>query len=110
MFCSRLQLMKQGGSCVGGLLAPEEGGLACLPALQCATSGLLPEPSPSPLAAYACCVCALVRYGESEGLLSKVFKAAEALGGAIVFFDELDALGGNRERGDLHEASRRMLR
>ncbi len=49
------------------------------------------------------------RYGESEGLLSKVFKAAEALGGAIVFFDELDSLGGNRERGDVHEASRRML-
>lgn len=35
-------------------------------------------------------------YGESEGLLSKVFAAAEALGGAIIFFDELDALGGNR--------------
>ncbi|KAG1674686.1 hypothetical protein FOA52_007210 [Chlamydomonas sp. UWO 241] len=48
-------------------------------------------------------------YGESEGLLSKVFKAAEALGGAIVFFDELDSLGGNRARGDVHEASRRML-
>jgi hypothetical protein len=25
------------------------------------------------------------RYGESEGLLAKVFKAAEALGGAIIF-------------------------
>lgn len=25
-------------------------------------------------------------YGESEGLLAKVFKAAEALGGAIIFF------------------------
>jgi len=48
-------------------------------------------------------------YGESEGLLAKVFKAAEALGGAIIFFDELDSLGGSRERGDLHEASRRLL-
>ena len=38
-----------------------------------------------------------------------MFKAAEALGGAILFFDELDALGGNRESGDIHEVSRRML-
>jgi ATP-dependent 26S proteasome regulatory subunit len=38
-----------------------------------------------------------------------VFKSAETLGGAILFFDELDALGGNRERGDVHEVSRRML-
>jgi ATP-dependent 26S proteasome regulatory subunit len=51
----------------------------------------------------------LNRYGESEGLLSQVFKAAEALGGAIIFFDELDSLGGNREGGDIHEVSRRML-
>lgn len=47
-------------------------------------------------------------FGESEGLLAKVFKAAEALGGAIIFLDELDALGGSRE-GDIHEASRRVL-
>ncbi|KAF5829606.1 P-loop containing nucleoside triphosphate hydrolase protein [Dunaliella salina] len=46
---------------------------------------------------------------ESEGLLAKVFKAAEALGGAIIFIDELDSLGGSRERGDMHEASRRLL-
>ena len=51
----------------------------------------------------------VLRYGESEGLLSQVFKSAEAMGGAILFFDELDALGGNRERGDVHEASRRVL-
>ena len=38
-----------------------------------------------------------------------MFKSAETLGGAILFFDELDALGGNRERGDVHEVSRRML-
>ncbi|PNH00004.1 Cell division control protein 48 [Tetrabaena socialis] len=48
-------------------------------------------------------------YGESEQQLSTVFKAAEALGGAIIFLDELDALGGNREGGNLHEASRRLL-
>ena len=38
-----------------------------------------------------------------------MFKSAETLGGAILFFDELDALGGNRERGDVHEVSRRIL-
>ncbi|KAL6752467.1 hypothetical protein V8C86DRAFT_3141124 [Haematococcus lacustris] len=48
-------------------------------------------------------------YGESKGLLAKVFKAAEALGGAIIFIDELDALGGSRDRSDMHEASRRLL-
>ncbi|KXZ51704.1 hypothetical protein GPECTOR_11g153 [Gonium pectorale] len=47
-------------------------------------------------------------YGQSEQQLSTVFKAAEAMGGAIVFLDELDALGGNRE-GGLHEVSRRLL-
>lgn len=29
--------------------------------------------------------CARRRFGESEGLLKKVFEAAEALGGAIIF-------------------------
>lgn len=38
-----------------------------------------------------------------------MFNAAKDLGGAIIFIDELDALGGSRERGDLHEASRRLL-
>lgn len=34
----------------------------------------------------ACCVpCVRRWYGESEGLLAKVFRAAEALGGAIIF-------------------------
>lgn len=32
------------------------------------------------------------RYGESEKLLADVFKAAETLNGAIVFFDEIDSL------------------
>lgn len=36
------------------------------------------------------------RYGESEQQLSRVFKASEALGGAIIFLDELDALATSR--------------
>ncbi|KAG2449715.1 hypothetical protein HYH02_005242 [Chlamydomonas schloesseri] len=48
-------------------------------------------------------------YGQSEQQLGQVFKAAEALGGAIIFLDELDALGGNREEGGMHEVSRRLL-
>ncbi|EFJ53049.1 hypothetical protein VOLCADRAFT_115636 [Volvox carteri f. nagariensis] len=48
-------------------------------------------------------------YGQSEQQLGAVFKAAEAMGGAIIFLDELDALGGNREAGGLHEVSRRLL-
>eukprot|EP01026_Neomeris_dumetosa_P030998 TRINITY_DN2465_c0_g1_i9.p1 TRINITY_DN2465_c0_g1~~TRINITY_DN2465_c0_g1_i9.p1 ORF type:complete len:253 (-),score=37.17 TRINITY_DN2465_c0_g1_i9:195-953(-) len=47
-------------------------------------------------------------YGESEKLLGNVFKFAEQLGGAIIFFDEIDSLAGNREEG-MHEASRRVL-
>jgi ATP-dependent 26S proteasome regulatory subunit len=31
-----------------------------------------------------------------SGDMSQVFKAAAALGGAIIFIDELDALGGSR--------------
>jgi SpoVK/Ycf46/Vps4 family AAA+-type ATPase len=41
-------------------------------------------------------------YGESEGNLAKLFKAAGQLGGAIIFLDELDALATSREK-DLHE-------
>ncbi|MEW5311047.1 MAG: hypothetical protein WDW38_002793 [Sanguina aurantia] len=47
-------------------------------------------------------------YGDSEKQLSQVFRAAEALGGCILFLDELDALGGSRD-SDMHEASRRVL-
>eukprot|EP01024_Parvocaulis_polyphysoides_P026406 TRINITY_DN24073_c0_g2_i2.p1 TRINITY_DN24073_c0_g2~~TRINITY_DN24073_c0_g2_i2.p1 ORF type:complete len:219 (-),score=39.31 TRINITY_DN24073_c0_g2_i2:369-941(-) len=47
-------------------------------------------------------------YGESEKLLGNVFKFAENLGGAIIFFDEIDSLAGNRAEG-MHEASRRVL-
>lgn len=35
-------------------------------------------------------------YGESEQNLSKIFKSAEALGGCIVFLDELDSLATSR--------------
>jgi len=39
----------------------------------------------------------------------QVFKAAQKLGGCIIFLDELDSLGANRENADSHEASRRLL-
>ena len=37
-------------------------------------------------------------YGESEGNLAKIFKAAEDLGGAILFLDEIDSLATERRR------------
>jgi len=47
-------------------------------------------------------------YGESEKLLSTVFKAANQLDGAIVFFDEIDSLATSRN-GNMHEATRKLL-
>lgn len=47
-------------------------------------------------------------YGASEKLLASVFKASQQLDGAIVFFDEIDALATSRE-GDMHEATRKLL-
>jgi len=47
-------------------------------------------------------------YGESERLLAQAFSAAEALGGCIVFLDEIDSLATTRG-GDMHEATRRLL-
>ncbi|GBF90964.1 cell division cycle 48 [Raphidocelis subcapitata] len=47
-------------------------------------------------------------YGESEGNLAKLFKNAKALGGCLVFLDELDSLATSRDR-EMHEASRRLL-
>ncbi len=35
-------------------------------------------------------------YGESERNLSEIFKAAEDLGGAIIFLDEIDSLATQR--------------
>ncbi|CAG9464791.1 unnamed protein product [Pedinophyceae sp. YPF-701] len=47
-------------------------------------------------------------FGESEKTLGKVFDAAETLGGALIFLDEVDALA--VARGDeTHEVSRRLL-
>jgi ATP-dependent 26S proteasome regulatory subunit len=36
------------------------------------------------------------RYGESERLLSEVFRASEALDGCIIFLDEIDSLATSR--------------
>ncbi|KAI8472467.1 MAG: P-loop containing nucleoside triphosphate hydrolase protein [Monoraphidium minutum] len=47
-------------------------------------------------------------YGESEANLAKVFKAARAMGGCMLFLDELDAFASSRDR-QLHEVSRRLL-
>jgi len=47
-------------------------------------------------------------YGESENRLADIFEAAKALGKAILFIDEIDALATSRESG-LHEATRRIL-
>ena len=35
-------------------------------------------------------------YGESERNLAEIFKAAEQLGGAIIFLDEIDSLATHR--------------
>lgn len=48
-------------------------------------------------------------YGESEKKLSAIFDACDDLGGAIIFIDEVDALAGSRDKGDMHEATRRVL-
>ncbi|KAA6425260.1 MAG: 26S protease regulatory [Trebouxia sp. A1-2] len=47
-------------------------------------------------------------YGESERLLSEVFKAAEMLPGCIIFLDEVDSLATSRN-SEMHEATRRLL-
>lgn len=47
--------------------------------------------------------------GESEQKLSELFQQARsALSGAVIFIDEIDAIGTSREKSD-HEASRRLL-
>ncbi len=41
-------------------------------------------------------------YGESERLLSEVFKAAEMLPGCIIFLDEVDSLATSRYTQSVH--------
>ena len=47
-------------------------------------------------------------YGESERNLAEIFRAAEQLGGAIIFLDEVDSLATQR-RCALLLAAQRML-
>ena len=48
-------------------------------------------------------------YGESEKKLASIFDACDALEGAIIFIDEVDAVAGNRNSSNMHEATRRIL-
>ena len=51
-------------------------------------------------------------YGEGEKNLARVFALAEQVGrgeGVLLFLDEVEALGMSRDRGEVHEASRRLL-
>lgn len=41
-------------------------------------------------------------YGQSEGNLAGLFRHAKALGGCLVFLDELDSLAASRDR-EMHE-------
>lgn len=47
-------------------------------------------------------------YGQSEELIRKIFEDAEKQERAIIFFDELDSLAGQRS-DESHEASRRIV-
>ena len=51
----------------------------------------------------------LEQYGDGEKALAALFTNCERVGRCVLFLDELDALGGNRQRREVHEASRRML-
>lgn len=42
-------------------------------------------------------------YGESERNLAEIFRAAEQLGGAIIFLDEIDSLATHRRSNALQE-------
>mmetsp|Transcript_9715 Transcript_9715/g.10220 ORF Transcript_9715/g.10220 Transcript_9715/m.10220 type:complete len:311 (-) Transcript_9715:40-972(-) len=48
-------------------------------------------------------------YGESEKRIAEIFDCCEALGGAVIFIDEIDSLVGSRDNIQMHEASRRIL-
>ena len=47
-------------------------------------------------------------YGQSEEVLRKLFETAATHERAIIFFDEIDSVAGQRD-GDAHEASRRVV-
>lgn len=47
-------------------------------------------------------------YGESSRNLSQIFDLCEDIGGAILFFDEIDSLAGSRDQ-NMFEATRRVL-
>ncbi len=47
-------------------------------------------------------------YGQSEELLRRIFEAAAKEERAIIFFDEIDSVAGQRD-DDAHEASRRVV-
>lgn len=47
-------------------------------------------------------------YGQSEELLRCIFEDAAAHGPAIIFFDEIDSVAGQRDE-DAHEASKRVV-
>ena len=51
---------------------------------------------------------AFPRYGEGEQKLAALFERCERIGPCILFLDEIDALGGTRDK-EMHEASRRMV-
>ncbi len=37
-------------------------------------------------------------YGDSEKRLAEIWNACDAMGGAVIFFDEVDALGNSRDK------------
>eukprot|EP00943_MAST-04B_sp_MAST-4B-sp1_P005712 g5712.t1 len=48
-------------------------------------------------------------YGEGEKTLAKIFDLCDAMGDAILFIDEVDALATSRNDTGMHEATRRLL-
>lgn len=48
-------------------------------------------------------------FGESERRLDAIFDLAGNLGRTIVFLDEIDAFAGSRDKGGMHEGTRRIL-
>jgi SpoVK/Ycf46/Vps4 family AAA+-type ATPase len=49
-------------------------------------------------------------YGESEKRIAEIFDCCDALGGTVIFIDEIDSVVGSRDQiNQMHEASRRIL-